>query len=105
MVRERERNRMKFPKPDVVRLTGKTLEALRLACYLRDKGQCVKCGRKMLFKARFPNDPIAFDMAHKRGKRMHGDTLNNVESLCHAEHMLQHRYGKSYQKPVPSKRG
>ncbi len=88
-----------------IRLKGDDLRALRLACFMLSDGRCTRCGKKLYFTARFAGDPDAYDMSHKRNKRMHGDSLDNVESLCHRDHMLQHSYGKSYIKPVPSKRG
>lgn len=85
------------------RLRGYALKALRLACFMRDGGRCVTCRRPMHLEPRFDGDPDAYDMAHKRNKRMHGDTLEQVEAKCHSCHMLIHRYGPTMEKPCPPK--
>jgi len=82
------------------RLKGEALETLRLDCFLRDRGRCVKCGKVIHLFSRFYGDPDAFDMAHKRNKRMWGDSLDNVESECHDCHMKSHNAGG---KPCPKK--
>lgn len=88
-------------KPRPGRLTGEDLTALRLACFLRDKGRCSLCGVPLHYVALFAGDPDAYDMAHRRSRGAGGaDELANVHSLCHADHMLEHRGDK----PCPSKR-
>lgn len=82
------------------RLTGEDLTLLREGCFTRDGGRCVRCDKKLHFHARFDGDPDAYDMAHKRNKRMYGDSLENVEAWCHACHMGYHQGGK----PCRSKR-
>jgi hypothetical protein len=67
---------------------------------MRDKERCVQCGKRLHLNARFDGDPDAYDMAHRRNKAMWGDTLDNVESLCHDCHMKSHNAGG---KPVPRK--
>lgn len=85
-------------KPRPGRLAGADMEALRLACWERDKGQCQECGCYTLWRPRWDGDMLAFDMAHIRNKRAHGDHLSNVRVLCHRCHMLEH----SGKKPVPA---
>ena len=78
----------------VVRLTGKELEQLRWDCWIRDGGFCRDCEGATYYQARFDGDPDAYDMAHKRNKRMHGDTLSNVVTKCHRCHMREHTKGR-----------
>lgn len=79
-----------------VRLTGKALAKLRLQCWMRDFGRCKQCGRKVYFEARFDGDPLAYDMAHKRSRGAGGDdSLENVETLCHEDHMERHQKGQA----------
>ena len=78
-----------------VRLTGKKLLWLRFECYARDRTNCQQCGTKTYWMARFDGDPDAYDMAHRRNKRMHGDTLNNVVTKCHRCLMQEHSKGRA----------
>lgn len=73
------------------RLKGKALSALRAACFDRDGGICVGCG--------FPVDPSHWHMAHVRGKRMWGDSLDNVKTM----HPYCHLVGEHNPKSVPRK--
>jgi hypothetical protein len=91
------RSRRTKPRPG--RLKGLSLEALRLDCYLRDTGRCVKCDKRVHLFSRFDGDPDAYDMAHRRNKRMWGDNLDNVQAECHACHITGHNGGK----PCPKK--
>jgi 5-methylcytosine-specific restriction endonuclease McrA len=77
-------------KCGIIRLYGAALDALRVECWQRDEGTCQKCGEPLYFEPRFDGDPLGYDMAHRRNKRMYGDTLENVEALCHREHMAIH---------------
>jgi len=79
----------------VPRLTGKALSELRWQCWNRDNGCCQDCGVRVYFEARFDGDPDAYDMAHRRNKRMHGDTLDNVVTKCHRCHMQEHAKGRA----------
>ena len=78
----------------IVRLTGIELFNLRFDCWLRDDFSCQSCGRIAYFRPRYDGDPKAYDMAHIRNKRMYGDTLENVKTLCHECHMREHTEGK-----------
>jgi len=78
----------------VVRLTGRELEELRHACWGRDNLRCKECGLETYWKPRWAGDPLAYDMAHIRNKRMYGDTLENVRTLCHKCHMAEHAKGR-----------
>lgn len=89
-----------FPKPGIVRLKGKDSTALRIACFMKYGGICQDCGRRVFLEAR-EDAPYKADMAHLRGKRNHGDTLDNTILLCHEDHMRRHNGGK----PCPSKHG
>ncbi len=91
-----------FPKPNIVRLAGKDLQALRIACFLKFGGICQDCGRRVSLDAD-EAAPYKADMAHLRGKRNNGDTLSNVTLLCHEDHMRRHQYGPSKEKPCPPK--
>jgi len=78
----------------VVRLTGLALTALRYECWKRDEHRCQECGKVCHPFPRFDGDPDAYDMAHIRNKRMYGDTLDNVRTLCHKCHMQEHAKGR-----------
>jgi 5-methylcytosine-specific restriction endonuclease McrA len=86
--------RSKRPTPRahklVVRLTGANLEALRRACWTRDRGICQECGVSTFWEARYDTDPMAYEMAHRRNKRMYGDSLENTRCLCKACHRASH---------------
>ena len=70
-------------KLGIIRRTGKDLEELRAECFERDRGVCQDCRVATLFGA--PHEhPHSFHMAHYRGKRNNGDTLDNVRCLCAA---------------------
>ena len=78
-----------------VRLRGEKLESLRRECWERDEGICQRCGVVTDWLPRFDGDPLAFDMAHKVSRGAGGsDTINNVETLCHRDHMREHAEGK-----------
>lgn len=83
----------------IVRLTGKDLAALRLECFERDGGKCVKCGKILLYEHPWIAHPFRYHMSHIRNKRMFGDVLSNVESLCAPDHLE----GKHNPKSVPRK--
>lgn len=52
------------------RLKGKQLSALRLLCYVRDEGLCMRCGKLLQFEPRFDGDPDAYDIApHEEPQR------------------------------------
>ena len=89
-------------KPRPGRLKGTALIELRIACYMRDKGLCQRCGKGVVFDM---NQECAdsFHMAHRRNKRMWGDTLENVQTECGACHRQYHAQGPSMTKPVPPK--
>lgn len=86
-------------KENIVRRTGKDLEELRDECYERDGGKCVKCGRRLVHSPDSILQPDAYHMSHKRNKRMWGDTISNVESLCTHDHLV----GVHNPKSVPKK--
>jgi hypothetical protein len=91
---------MMFPKPNIPRLRGKDLKNLRVLCFMKYGGICQDCGRRVFLDAD-EAAPYKADMAHRRGKRNHGDTLDNTILLCHEDHMRRHNGGK----PYPSKTG
>jgi 5-methylcytosine-specific restriction endonuclease McrA len=82
----------------VIRLKGKALEALRLDCFRLDRWFCRECGRRV-FSISYEL-PSSAHMAHIRNKRMWGDTLENVRTLCGDCHRKEHAYGKDLVKPV-----
>ena len=78
-----------------IRLSGKALEELRFVCWVRDDGRCQRCFIQTYYEARFDGDPLAYDMAHIIGRGAGGsDTLDNVRTLCHRDHMTEHSKGK-----------
>lgn len=81
------------------RLKGKDLAELRMRCYVRDRACCRECGRMTIFDA--PHTwGDSYHMHHVRGKRMWGDSLENVVTLCGACHRNTH-----CPKVVPPKHG
>src|SRR5690348_7136975 len=75
------------PRPG--RLKGKGLQMLRVDCYARDRGRCQKCGVMTIFDA----PPIwdnSYHMAHRKAKRIGGDSLQNVRVLCGKCHRTEH---------------
>ena len=90
-----------FPKPGTVRLKGKKMEALRVACFLRDRGRCKQCARRVALTeldARW--DMPVMHLAHIRSRGAGGeDQLFNVRVLCPECHIKEHNGGK----PCPKK--
>ena len=81
------------------RLQGDALAALRSECFYRDKGRCCDCMRPVQLNG----DAVwgmGMHMAHIKAKRMGGDSLQNVRTLCPECHRKSHNAGG---KPVPSK--
>jgi len=89
-------------KPRPGRLKGDDLKNLRIQCFVRDRGVCQRC-QISTFMWLDQTHPRSFHMAHKRNKRMWGDTLENVQTECGACHRQYHAQGPSMQKPVPPK--
>ena len=91
------RSRRTKPRPG--RLQGKELESLRQDCYARDMGRCQECHILVnpLIDPYFDN---SYHMAHIKAKRIGGDNLENVRTLCGACHRKSHNAGG---KPVPKK--
>lgn len=94
------RNRRTKPRPG--RLQGAELMELRRQCWARDKGLCQNCGRKTRFRGLVEADST-YHMAHIKVKRLGGDNLLNVQTLCGRCHRLSHQYGPSGVKPCPPK--
>ena len=89
-------------KPRPGRLEGDDLEALRLACWERDKGHCQECGWLTVYD--LPQEwSTSYHMAHIQAKRRGGDSLANVRVLCGSCHRKSHAYGPSMEKPCPPK--
>lgn len=78
------------PKARPGRLKGADMTALRSESYQHHKGICIFCG---LF---VPERD--FELAHRRGKRNHGDSLDNVGPAHRTCHRDSHNAGG---KPVP----
>ena len=89
------RKQSRVGKTGTVRLVGPDMSKLREQAYLRANGFCEECGIYTPWKAG--------ELAHKRTKRNHGDSLDNVRWLCPADHRKEHAYGPSGNKPVPAK--
>lgn len=87
-------------KPRPGRLKGKDLAMLRIDCFARDKAICQDCGCVVIFDA--PHTwPNSFHMAHIKAKRIGGDNLDNVRTLCGTDHRNEHAGGNG--KPCPKK--
>lgn len=92
----------KRAKPRPGRLQGAEMDALRLAVWIRDKGRCVKCGYRVILDA--PQElESSFHLAHRKGKRMWGDSLETTEANCGKCHRKFHAYGPTMEKPCPPK--
>lgn len=100
MKRSPIKNRRVKPRPG--RLQGDPLKELRQECLDRDKGRCVVCG-KMVDPSLPPEHDDSFHMAHRRGKRMWGDHIDQVDTNCGRCHRKFHAFGPSMTKPVPKK--
>lgn len=84
------------------RMKGASLQMLRNECWMRDKGCCKRCGQDTWQE--LPHTASnAFHMSHIRAKRMGGDSIENVETLCGDCHRKFHHFGPSMDKPCPSK--
>jgi 5-methylcytosine-specific restriction endonuclease McrA len=108
MIRSRIKSRRKKARPG--RLRGPALKALRLACFERDGYRCRNCGVSVFWGESDADTPYwalrgtrRGHMAHIGAKRRHGDSLDNVRTLCGTCHGIEHQYGKSGVKPCPSK--
>ncbi|MGI4812090.1 MAG: HNH endonuclease [Janthinobacterium lividum] len=66
---------------------------------MRDKGRCQACGVDTRYATghMFEN---SYHMAHIKAKRMGGDSLENVRTLCGRCHRNEHNAGG---KPCPRK--
>lgn len=91
-------------KPRRGRLDAAGMAKLRKERYLFDDCHCVVCGN-MVFMELPPEDDASMHLAHKKGKRMWGDSIQNTQTECGACHRAYHQNGPSRQKIVPSKRG
>lgn len=89
MRRWKPKPEMRVGKCGIVRLHGKALQDLRLACYRRDGGICQVCGQRVYFHAHH-SASNSYHMAHRRNKRMYGDVLENVRALCGDCHRAEH---------------
>lgn len=79
------------------RLKGKAMTELRMLAFIRDEGIC----QMQLDKDCTPMlDWETFELAHKRNKRMWGDSLEQVICACRSCHRKSHNAGG---KPCPPK--
>ena len=76
-------------KPRPGRLKGAALAELRRDCWYRDGGVCQEC-----LRVTDPDLPSIADrsyhMAHIKAKRIGGDSLENVRTLCGECHRDEH---------------
>ena len=79
----------------IVRLSGKELAALRLACMKRDGWRCSECDRPVTDAV--PEwHPSRAHMAHIVGRGRGGsDTLDNLRCLCGRCHLEEEHNPKS----------
>lgn len=86
------------------RLQGGALKLLRELVFKRDGGKCVDCGVELIEYPPSIFHQRAYHMAHVRNKRMWMDSVDNCVSKCSGCHLVkEHTYGKSGQKPCPSR--
>jgi 5-methylcytosine-specific restriction endonuclease McrA len=93
-------------KPRAGRLKGAALEQLRRDCFERDGYRCQGEVLSYLFGWEKCDRAVTWEsghMAHIGAKRRHGDSLDNVRTLCAECHGLEHAYGPSGVKPCPPK--
>jgi len=84
-----------FPKNAAIRIKGKALAQLRLACWVRDRGIFLKCQRPTYFEPRYAGDPEAYDMAHIKSRGAGGsDVISNVATMHHSCQLREHNGGK-----------
>lgn len=94
------KRRSRVGKLWIVRLVGKDIRELRMACYLRDRGNCQheNCLYPQLparYDPLYDGDPLAYDMAHIQSRGAGGsDVLDNVVTKHHACHMEEHQKGR-----------
>lgn len=83
-------SQMLFPKGRI-RLKGKALAELRLACVTRDRGRCRECHVRV--SDELPDwHPLKYHMAHIKSRGASGwDVLENVRTLCGDCHRKEHR--------------
>jgi hypothetical protein len=93
-------SRRKKPRPG--RLKGAAMEKLRNDAYMRDEGRCVVCKKLVIFYAP-PEHDDSMHLAHRRGKRMWGDHIDQVDTNCGECHRKFHNFGPSMTKPCPKK--
>jgi 5-methylcytosine-specific restriction endonuclease McrA len=74
-------------KPRPGRLKGFDLKLLRFDCFVRDEWKCVECKQEIQWERGYTNSG---HMAHIGAKRRHGDSLENVRTLCPACHHAEH---------------
>ena len=79
-------------KPRPGRVRGKAMGAMRSEVFKRDGDCCTNCGAFV---------PKTGHLAHKRSKRMFGDSPENTCVECPKCHGEYHAYGPSRQKPCP----
>lgn len=87
-----------FPKQVPVRLKGNAMRKFRFEIWMRDGKSCVKCGQEVSFNGKRADIP-PMHLAHKRNKRMHGDTPENCITACPTCHLV----GMHNPKPCPPK--
>ncbi|HSC56458.1 MAG TPA: hypothetical protein VLC51_04615 [Nitrospira sp.] len=91
------KRRSRVGKLGIVRLVGKDMDALRLARYEMDNQRCVDCGRWVRWERGYPD---SMELSHQKGKRNHGDTLENTRTRCHECH---DKHDGRNMKAVPAK--
>lgn len=76
-------------KPRPGRLKGDALKQLRYACFERDNNTCQVCGIEV-WPWVHHSRPRSAHMDHIKAKRMGGDNLSNVRTLCGSCHRAKH---------------
>lgn len=94
------RSRRTKPRPG--RLDAAGMEAMRLKRFQMDDGRCRNCGERTIFTLP-PESDRSMHLAHVRGKRMWGDSIENTQTECGKCHRAYHQCGPSRTKPVPRK--
>lgn len=81
-------------EPLVVRLKGNAMKKFRFEVFMRDNKRCVICGCLVSFSGKDQVLP-PMHLAHRRNKRMWGDTLENCITTCSSSHLIDLHNPKS----------
>ncbi len=88
-----------IPKTTPPRLRGNAMRKFRFEIFMRDQQRCLKCGCRVSFNGKDPK-MRPMHLAHRRNKRMWGDSFENCFTACSRCHLVDLHMGG---KVVPAK--